>query len=149
MSTEERLSRLGLLHLQGNPAALQAELEKRSAAYQVEVDAWHEKREAEIQAALPEAPAVRTPLKPVGTGKSASVPGLGRSGKIPGLTTQSVPGLITQKTPGLTTQKVAAPVTSGKTASGQPGKASPSPSAKTPGTQNGSNGLHVVPPKKS
>lgn len=40
MSTEERLARLGLLHLDGDPAALEAELERRAAVERARARTW-------------------------------------------------------------------------------------------------------------
>ena len=44
MATDDRLARLGLLHLKHKPEELDTELKRRVAAYQAEVDAWNRER---------------------------------------------------------------------------------------------------------
>jgi hypothetical protein len=44
MSTEERLSRLGLLHLKDNPEALAKALQASADQYAKQVEAWHTQR---------------------------------------------------------------------------------------------------------
>lgn len=96
MATDERLARLGLLHLKDKPQELDAELARRAAAYQADVDAWHKTRAAAASEPHhsseqePSTPATHTParatVKPLGK-PSSNKPA------IPGLGTQPIPNL--------------------------------------------------------
>ena len=59
MSTEDRLARLGLLHLKDKPEELKQALDEGIADYDRGVAAWHEQRARLAREALEQAPLVQ------------------------------------------------------------------------------------------
>ena len=66
MSTDERLARLGLLHLKSDPTALAAAMAKQDTAYDAKMQLWREKREKAKKAGanVPRPPAAQATPAP-------------------------------------------------------------------------------------